>query len=203
METRTDDGARASLRQAHGDAVRLSELTDGLLALAEVEAETMADPPRSVPLAVFVNDVLKDVNWEAETRRVRLRSDVPDLVVPIARVRLGRALTNLVRNAIRHGPRDETVEVWATLTGSRPTAADHLRLEVRDRGPGISEQVRSSAFVPREPGTVGQPQPGLGLATVAATMRSLGGAVGWAARAGGGSVFWLEVPLGGRGVAGL
>jgi signal transduction histidine kinase len=203
VEATTVEQARTSLRQAHGDAVRLSELADGLLALAEVEAETIADPPRSVPLVGFVNEVLEDVEWEAETRRVHLHSAVPDVVVPIARVRLGRALTNLVRNAIRHGPRDETVEIWASVTAAEPTDADHLRLEVRDRGPGISEPVRDAAFAPREPGMSGQPSAGLGLATVAAAMRSLGGRAGWTPRPGGGSVLWLEVPLGGRSGAGL
>jgi len=94
----------AAVRSAYDDVVRLSELPTGLLTLAELQTEGIADAPQPVALNELVDRVLRDVNWEAELRDVRIETDVPDELVSVARVRLERSLTNLARNAIRHGP---------------------------------------------------------------------------------------------------
>lgn len=53
---------------------------------------------------------------------------------------LSRAVTNIVENAVKHG---STVTVVL-----RPTASDHIEIEVADDGPGIAPALRDKVFEP-------------------------------------------------------
>ena len=72
------------------------------------------------------------------------------------------------------------------------TAADSVRIEVRDDGPGIAPELREKIFAPffttREKGT------GLGLAFVREIVREHGGDVIVSDAPDGGSVFAFELP---------
>ncbi|WP_076858272.1 HAMP domain-containing histidine kinase [Bradyrhizobium mercantei] len=53
---------------------------------------------------------------------------------------LSRAVTNIVENAVKHG---------STITVAlRPTASDHIEIEVADDGPGIAPALRDRVFEP-------------------------------------------------------
>lgn len=53
---------------------------------------------------------------------------------------LSRAVTNIVENAVKHG---------STITVAlRPTASDHIEIEVADDGPGIAPALRDKVFEP-------------------------------------------------------
>ena len=113
-----------------------------------------------------------------------VRVEAPDVEVSVDPVLVGRAVSNLIRNAVQVG--SATVIV-------RAACSDALAIEVEDSGPGFSEPLRSTAFEPfvagRHDGT------GLGLAIVSAVARAHGG---WAriARSGpDGSVVELRLPL--------
>jgi signal transduction histidine kinase len=67
-----------------------------------------------------------------------------------------------------------------------------VRVEVRDRGPGVAPDLREKIFTPffttREKGT------GLGLAFVREIVRDHGGEVGVDEAPGGGAVFRIDLP---------
>jgi signal transduction histidine kinase len=102
---------------------------------------------------------------------------------------LRRALLNLARNgaAAMHGRPGELV-LAATAEAGR------VRLEVRDRGPGVPADLREKIFTPffttREKGT------GLGLAFVREIVRDHGGDVSIADAPGGGAIFRIDLPAG-------
>ncbi len=213
---------RAALRAAHTDAVRLGDLATALLELATAEPDgrTLARAP--VPVATLLDAVVARAAPLAAERQVRVQVTAGEGVVEVDRVRLEQAVGNLLVNAIRYGPRGAVVEVraetqetpvWATGSASgggsgRPgglagptAAADHtaarvLLLEVLDRGPGLPDQVREHLFEPfqRGPNAAG-PGVGLGLATAAAAVRAHHGTLGAEPREGGGTRFWLRIPL--------
>lgn len=112
--------------------------------------------------------------------------------------RLTQAITNLLSNAVKFSPRGETV----ALVASRRDGL--LRLEVRDRGPGIPEEFRSRIFgrfqqadssdTRQKGGT------GLGLAITRLIVETLGGRTSFETEMGRGSTFWIELPeVGGSG----
>jgi signal transduction histidine kinase len=98
---------------------------------------------------------------------------------------LRQILFNLVSNAAQWSPEGAVIEV-VLKRGQN----GHQRLEVADRGPGVSPDVVPSLFMPyfttRPDGT------GLGLAMVHRIATAHGWEVGYHPRPGGGAVFWLD-----------
>jgi signal transduction histidine kinase len=100
---------------------------------------------------------------------------------------LRRALLNLARNAAAamQGRAGEVVLAARAEAG-------HVRLEVRDRGPGVPADLREQIFTPffttREQGT------GLGLAFVREIVRDHCGEVSVGEAPGGGAVFRIDLP---------
>ncbi|RAI42415.1 sensor histidine kinase [Rhodoplanes roseus] len=125
--------------------------------------------------------------------RVEVVEDIdPDLVVRCDQNRLDQVLVNLIGNALdamegREGSRLDLVAA-ATPDG-------FARLDVRDNGPGLSEDWPQHAFEPfyttKAPGT----GLGLGLAISVGIVRDFGGELTAAGRASGGAAFGLTIPL--------
>lgn len=115
-------------------------------------------------------------------------------------MRLEQALTNLLVNAITYGPPAAEVEVRAHFDSvDRPggeEAGTVLSIDVLDRGPGIPAEFAGKLFEPfhRGPNAVG-PGTGLGLATAAAAIRAHHGSIGFEPRSGGGTRFWIRLPV--------
>ncbi|MFN3304841.1 MAG: sensor histidine kinase, partial [Roseateles sp.] len=104
-----------------------------------------------------------------------------------------QALLNLIKNAHESGSDPDAVALLLT------TAGGELRIEVLDRGPGMSEAVLAQALLPfystkrTEPG--GQGGTGLGLALVREIVEAHDGRVALANREGGGLRVLLTLPL--------
>jgi two-component system OmpR family sensor kinase len=178
---------------AHADAVRLSELANGLLRLAAAEPDGRPMDTQTFPLGPFIGDCVALVAKAASGRDVAIEVDVPDLAIRADRTRLQQAIVNLLTNAIRSSPTGMTVEIRATVEVDQVPRL--LRIQVLDRGPGVASDVRETLFEPfarsrmsRSPGS------GLGLATAAAAIHAHGGAIGYEDREGGGARFWFWLP---------
>ena len=131
---------------------------------------------------------------EARQSGVAIEVEAPDQFVWVDRTRIEQALSNLIGNAIVHGKGGSTVEVRCHVNGSRP--AEVLAVDVLDRGPGIGAESAEELFEPFRRGAapLGSGS-GLGLATVAATIKAHRGRFGAENRAGGGARFWFVVPV--------
>jgi CheY-like chemotaxis protein/anti-sigma regulatory factor (Ser/Thr protein kinase) len=105
--------------------------------------------------------------------------------------RLRQVLLNLLGNAVKF-----TAAGWVELRVLACDAANRLRLEVADTGPGIKESARDRLFQDFErldaPAAV--EGSGLGLAIAARFVTLMGGTLGHSPNPGGGSIFWLELP---------
>ncbi|MEJ0055250.1 MAG: HAMP domain-containing sensor histidine kinase [Bacteroidota bacterium] len=106
---------------------------------------------------------------------------------------LGRILDNLVSNAIKFSPRNESIKVKASW--SRGV----LQISVRDHGPGFSEDDKKSMFqkfkkLSARP-TAGESSNGLGLAIVKTLVDRLDGSIKLESTRGEGSEFLIEIPV--------
>jgi two-component system, NtrC family, nitrogen regulation sensor histidine kinase NtrY len=136
---------------------------------------------------------LEAVEWAAFIERLqsqtafRIEGELPAGQGRFDPAQLGQALINLLKNAAESGSPPEQV----TLT-VQPLAAGGWRIEVADRGSGMSEAVLANALVPfystKRSGT------GLGLALAREIVEAHGGRIALANRAGGGLAVSLQLP---------
>ena len=143
---------------------------------------------------VRVDEAARQAVDVATTRRSTARvtvqtSGLPsDVAVFADRQRLTQALLNLVDNACDQARGEETVQVIVRADG------EHVVVEVKDRGPGISAEHQERLFSPFfTTKDVGEGR-GLGLAVSYGIVRELGGHIQAENRRGGGAVFRVTLP---------
>ena len=117
--------------------------------------------------------------------------------MPVDGHQLGQILEVLVDNAIKFTNQGRVLlrAVWQPA-GDRPA---HLRLEVADTGPGLSDDMRARLFRPFELGDPSSTRRhgglGLGLALAQRLAQGMGGQVGVDNHAPHGCTFWVSVPV--------
>ena len=143
--------------------------------------------PESVPIESLIDERAVLLVPDLEAKQLTLRRSVshPGHRVRADRELLRQSLFNLIQNAIHFSPEQGAVEITVRLG-----ADGDCRIEVADRGPGVPADQAGLLFTPyfttRPRGT------GLGLAIVRRIAAAHGWGVGYAPRAGGGAVFWLD-----------
>ena len=169
-------------------------MVDDLFELSRIHAGALPLSPRRVGLGDLVADALAGVEAMAAAKGVRLTGDAePALPVYADATELGRALRNLVVNAIRHTPEDGTVVVRVVADGR--TAS----LSVADGCGGIPEadlpRVFDVAFRGEAARTPGPDRgAGLGLAIARGIVEAHEGAIG-VVNEGEGCRFEIRLPL--------
>lgn len=99
---------------------------------------------RPFPLKEIIDDAvtIAKVGIDGPLARVVLRLDDPDVKVMADRLQLRQVFANLVRNAIEALAETENPQVW--IHGRQ--AGEEIIVEVRDNGPGLSEDLLHSPF---------------------------------------------------------
>jgi len=141
QQHRTEDEYRASLTVIRDAAGRLTRIVDDLFALARVDAENVTTRRERVYVEELIDDAMRMVRPLSETRGVRVT--MPEAVeapVDADADLLGRLLTNLLDNAIKHSPDGGVVEVRMQR---RDGTVD---VGVIDQGRGIPEADRERIF---------------------------------------------------------
>lgn len=170
------------------DAARLNRLVAQMLSAVRLETAPLGNRMR-IDLAKTTIDAVAALGPLAirEGRRLELKTP-PEPVHVLADAQiLALGITNLVENAIVHTAAPSPVEI--------EIAADGV-IRVLDRGSGIPADERDAIFERFRRGrNVGSSGSGLGLAIVREVATRHGGTVSVEERAGGGSVFTLQLPL--------
>ncbi|GGF18519.1 sensor histidine kinase [Echinicola rosea] len=101
----------------------------------------------------------------------------------------GRVISNLIINGIQSVPEDKAATVTVTLT----TEKEWARLEVKDNGTGIPEDLREKIFIPNF--STKSEGSGLGLAIAKRGVETAGGNIWFETSMGEGTSFFLTFPL--------
>lgn len=137
-------------RQLTSEIERLGRIVDRLLRLSRIESRMEEFSFEPVDIAALLTEAEHRIAPVAERRAVQIACDVaPD--TPRARAdreRILEVLSNLIDNAIRHSPEGGTVVLRARLSEGADGGDDggHVRVDVRDQGPGIIPQDRLRIF---------------------------------------------------------
>ncbi len=191
-----DDAATRDryLRTAKRDIGALSLLIDDLFEMAQIDAGGIRLDRQPVAISDLISDTLESFSAQATDKSIRLGGGVAQGVDPVfcdAR-QIGRVLTNLIGNAIRHTPAGGTVEARARLVGT------NVEISVVDNGEGIRHEdlvhvferfYRSEKSRSRETGGAG-----LGLAIAKGIIEAHDGEIRVESRWGEGTRFVFSIP---------
>lgn len=167
------------LAAVSAEAESLLAMLDNSLEISRAEAGIGRDSFAELDLAAMIADLADMYEPLAEDAGVTLAVAAPEPVPARAhRQLLGRALANLIDNALRYGASGQRIEVGAQMT------AAGSRLWVADGGPGIPASRRHEALrrfgrldAARGPQLGGMQGAGLGLSLAGAVARLHGGTI--------------------------
>ncbi|MDQ1302561.1 MAG: Histidine kinase [Pseudomonadota bacterium] len=170
---------------------RMNLIIGDLLRFSRLDAAA-AIVRRLVRLDTLLAELIRDEEIEAAAQPCRLALGATPGLEMIGDPQLLRSgFENIVRNAIRHAPADSVVDVVAKRDGNR------LRVEILDRGPGVSPELLTRIFDPyvRAPKSPDDNSgTGLGLAIARRVFEVHGGSVVATTRPGGGLTVSVELP---------
>lgn len=211
VEGRLDEVQAARVDAMLGAGTHLLTMINGVLDLSRIEAERLELQTTEIDLrsvaAACLDLVRPAAQAKALTVALCVAPDVPARATADL-TRLRQVLLNLLGNAVKFtmaGRIELRLAVSAAhlgrVAGPRldPDPRLNLRIEVADTGRGVSAQRRPRLFQEFERldarSTSDIEGAGLGLALSARLAALMGGCLGHEDNGGGGSVFWLELPL--------
>jgi len=189
------DEIKDLLRSIHLSSTGLQTLIENLLESINIEAGRVTVRLRQIDLEDVVEEAVRVVRPLLSRRQQQLAICCPSWLPQVQGdpTRLQQALVNLLSNASKYGPMEQSIDLSIELL-----SGGFVRISVADRGPGISPSDREKLFhrfVRLDTPGSAQYGVGLGLSVVKAIIEEHGGAVGVDARPGGGSIFWFTIPV--------
>src|ERR1700733_7587804 len=185
------------LEIAHNNSQRLVRLVNDILDIEKLESGHAVFDFKRVEVRSLIEQTVESIRGYAEGHSVKVRIEAAAAVDDIRADadRLAQVVTNLLSNAIKFSPPDGEVVVVV----DKEPEIDVVRIMVRDHGPGISVDFKSRIFerfaqadatnARRKGGT------GLGLSIAKQIIDRLGGDIGFADTPGGGTIFYVELPI--------
>jgi signal transduction histidine kinase len=179
--------------QIRAEADRLAAMVDDLFELSRIHAGALRLSRQRVGLRELVSETVAGTEPLARAKGVRLSGLAPEVLpVEVDAAEFGRALRNLVVNAIRHTPEDGGVEITAGIEHGMACVT------VSDACGGIPDEDLPRLFdvafrgeAARTPGGGA----GLGLAIARGIVEAHAGEIG-VSNAGAGCRFVVRLPLG-------
>jgi signal transduction histidine kinase len=180
---------RGYLAKVQTSATRMQALIDDLLAFATADNTTLRFT--EVDLNELVDNIITERRVSAPDARIAC-APLPAVVGDESQLR--QVLDNLIGNAIKYTPENQSAEVSITVADD-PEQPQMCRIEIADRGIGIPESQLAEVFnaFTRAEGSERYPGTGLGLAIVLRIVERHQGAVGVSQNPGGGTRFWFTL----------
>lgn len=174
-------------------ARQVEALAHDLLDVARAESGAVKVELRPTDVPGVLDDVRRATALRPEARGIRIDviSEGDGLIALADSQRLAQVIGNLTSNAVKYGGSGGMV----TLRALR--IHDGVRVEVIDRGPGLTPEKQAQLFEPfnrlgLERSTV--EGHGIGLALAKRLVELQGGSIGVSSAPGEGACFWVELP---------
>jgi len=167
--------AGSELDRIGREAERLNELIGEVLTLARFDEGVVQADRHTIDLTQLLEDIVADARFEAEAAGKSITLTATAFKLEADELWLGRAIDNIIRNAIRHTPAGSRVEV------EMHEEARGMQIHIRDLGPGVEDSMLPQLFEPffraseaRDRDSGGY---GLGLAIAERAIRMHGGTI--------------------------
>lgn len=198
-EGRSGPHAQELADAIHDEALRMTGLVTNLLDMARLQEGSMRLNRQWSSIEEVVGAALSGCRRMLAGRSIetRLPADLP--LVQLDAVLVERLFANLLENASKYTPAGSPIEIAAATL--QAGAERYVKVEVRDRGPGLPPGIESRLFEKFTRGEKESAKPGigLGLAICRAIVEAHGGNIGADNRLGPdgtviGATFWFTVP---------
>lgn len=183
------------LRIASNNTERLLLLINDILDIQKIESGQMVFKFKNLKLMPFLEQVLEDNAAYGDEYKVKfvIAQQVSDAQVYVDKDRMKQVMANLLSNAAKFSPDNDTIEISVAHHKDRT-----IRISVTDHGPGIPEDFQPKLFEKftqsdssdtREKGGTG-----LGLSITKMIIEQHGGRIGFVSHEGVGTTFYVELP---------
>ena len=186
-----DEDQRELTQTVRQNAGRLLRMVDEVLSLSASESGALRLDLTQFDIRALLTRTIGEVRPLAADRSVRLTLQAPPDAYRIEgdEERIGKAVTNLLSNAIRYSPLDGAIDVELVVVSGG------VRVTVTDEGPGVRPGDRERIFGRYTRGTDDATEgTGLGLAISREAIEAHGGRLYVDAAYGPGARFALELP---------
>ena len=188
IEQRSTPEQTAYLQKLDSELQHMARLVEEVLSFTKAATPSALAAPEEFALAALVENIVA-----REVGDARVENHVPPaLRIHTIREALDRALSNVLRNAVRYAAHAGLIEIHAQST------ADAVEITIRDHGPGVPPDALEKIFQPfyrpeaaRQRTTGGA---GLGLAIVKRCVEVCGGTVAAASATPTGLTVCLRLP---------
>jgi PAS domain S-box-containing protein len=188
------EAATRLLGIAHDNCKRLVRLINDILDIQKLEAGRVEFKLEKLEVRSLIEQTLETMRGFADGYDVRIRLDEAAATAEVNADtdRLVQVVTNLLSNAIKFSPPQREVLIGVERRGGS------VIVSVRDHGEGIPDEFRPHVFqkFAQADGTDARLKggTGLGLSIVKQIVVQLGGQVSFEEAAGGGTIFFVELP---------
>ena len=172
-------------------AKKLSFLVETLVKTSRLEAGIIAIVPKLGKVQDVIDTAVLQAQAKAELKNIRMITERAEQTALFDAKWTAEAIYNILDNAIKYSPQDSTITIQ--------TIPYELfcRIDIADKGIGISEDEHSKVFgrFYRSPAVSAQEGVGIGLFLAREIITSFGGYIKVSSKPGQGSVFSVFLPL--------
>lgn len=184
---------KAMIDIAYKNSERLVRLINDILDIEKIESGKMVFNFKPTELLPLVEQCIEANRAYAQRLGVsfRLNEKLPGVKVNADGDRLMQVMTNLLSNAAKFSPAGGSVDISMTRHNSS------IRVAVRNYGPGIPEEFRSSLFTRFSQDTFqtrDRGGTGLGLSIAKSIVEKHGGQIGFESESNAGTTFYFDLP---------
>ena len=191
MNVKVDDTSATYLDMVAKSALRLDDMIVKILDVDAIDAQQLNVKIEAVDLSAMCGAVADRFGVDALRKRISIiRKIDPEIFVRADKDYLEQVLENLLSNAIKFSPFERQVFV------SLQALDERVRCEIRDQGPGLSEDDKKKLFgkyqkLSARP-TDHEPSTGLGLSIVKKFVSAMNGEIACESEPGKGACFWIS-----------
>lgn len=184
-----------AIERIEEEIVRIDRLVGDLLTLSRLEAGELGGAEEEIDMQELLHEILADANFEAQAlgRRVVWDQETPGSVRGRPAMLHG-AIENVIRNAFKHAPQSQEIQVATAIGDGGRTYG----IRVLDSGPGVPEGELPGLFTPffRAADSAKTEGYGLGLAIARRSIEAHRGSISASNRGGGGLAVSIVLPVG-------